>query len=446
MVIQFQKSNIKELSEFEKLGSILGLERIQLLLDRLENPQDNLKYIHIAGTNGKGSVSRFVYSVLREAGYSVGIYTSPYLEVFNERIEVDDKYIDDKNLNRLLDRVTSIAREMENEGLPTPTEFDIVTATAFVYFYEMKVDFVVLEVGLGGRLDSTNIIKEPLVTAITSIGFDHTDRLGETLTEIASEKAGIIKSNSNCIVNIKDDTAWDTVEKIGNRQKASIYNIFSKHKKNIEGLSSIQCKTNKTGFKYKEREYNIKMLGRHQVENSILAIEIVEILKNNFKVSISDKSILRGLEKATNKGRFELILHKNKTIVLDGAHNLDGMKSFVNTMKELYNSSDDKFCIVLGFLEEKDYKDMIEELITLNADFFASQPSGDRSLSKDTLQSVLEARLDKKIKSLDLHHICNDFDRVFQEYDTVIFVGSLYMIGEARRILCKNEKIKNHKE
>ena len=171
---------IGKIHEFEKFGSVLGLERMTKLLDILGNPQDELKVIHVAGTNGKGSTCKFIYSVLQECGYKVGLYTSPFLEIFNERIEFDGNYISDEDLSVYTDRVLAAVKQMTDAGLQSPTEFEVITAIAFLYFKEKKTDYVVLEVGLGGRGDSTNVCKKPLISVITSISYDHTDRLGNT--------------------------------------------------------------------------------------------------------------------------------------------------------------------------------------------------------------------------------------------------------------------------
>ncbi|MBR3260117.1 MAG: bifunctional folylpolyglutamate synthase/dihydrofolate synthase, partial [Firmicutes bacterium] len=184
---------IAKIHEFEKFGSILGLERMTSLMHELGDPQDDLKCIHVAGTNGKGSVCKYVYEILEAQGYRTGLYTSPFLEVFNERIELDHEFISDEDLQTYTDRVLEKVKVLTDRGEDSPTEFEVITAVAFLYFKEKKADYVVLEVGLGGIGDSTNLIKEPLVSVITSISFDHTDRLGNTLAEIAGNKAGIIK-------------------------------------------------------------------------------------------------------------------------------------------------------------------------------------------------------------------------------------------------------------
>lgn len=185
---------ISKIHEFLRFGSVLGLERMNVLLEKLGNPHRDLAVIHVAGTNGKGSICRYVYEVLQAGGYQTGLYTSPYLEVFNERIEFDGSYITDQELELYTAKVLEKAREMVEEGLESPTEFEVVTAIAFLYFREKQADYVVLEVGLGGRGDSTNVVEQPLCSIIASISLDHTDRLGDTIAAIAGEKAGIIKA------------------------------------------------------------------------------------------------------------------------------------------------------------------------------------------------------------------------------------------------------------
>ena len=214
---------ISRIHGYLKFGIVLGLTRMNRLMEKLGNPQDALDVIHVAGTNGKGSVCRYVYEVLREAGYHVGLYTSPYLEIFNERIEFDGKYISDDELENVATTVCDAADAMLADGIDPPTEFEIVTAIAFLYFRQKGCDYVVLEVGLGGRGDSTNIVKRPLCSVITSISKDHTDRLGETIPEIATEKAGIIKENCPVVVGSEDEEAKAVFRKKANEMNAPMF-------------------------------------------------------------------------------------------------------------------------------------------------------------------------------------------------------------------------------
>ena len=421
---------VEKIGQFDKFGSVLGLERISELLKRLGNPQEDLKIIHIAGTNGKGSVSRFVYSSLREAGYKVGIYSSPYLEVFNERIEANGQYISDNELEGYADQASKIAKEMCEEGLLSPTEFDVVTAIAFMFFKEKNVDYVVLEVGLGGRGDSTNVIEKPLVTAITSISYDHMDRLGNTLGEIAFEKAGIIK-NAPVVTGIMSLEAIEVIRKKANDKGATIYETKAEEyniiEENLEG-SSFTCKI----FDKTWENLKIQMIGEHQVQNAIVALKILELLD----VKIPEEHIRKGMLKATNPGRFE-VMERNPYVILDGAHNQAGIEGLVKTLKE--NFQDEKLLVVTGMLQDKDVDHMCQCYKELNADFIATEPNNPRKMPKEELAKVLEekglrmvgASTPKEAKELSNQLVaCRE-----NQYSGIIFAGSLYLIGEIRRLL-----------
>ena len=220
-----QSSPVEKIKEFDKFGSVLGLERMEKLMELLGNPQDGLKYIHVAGTNGKGSVCRYIYNALLSNGYDVGLFTSPFLEVFNERVEINGALISDVDLGICADKVIEKADEMVKSGYASPTEFEIVTAIAFVYFAMKKAEFVILEVGLGGRGDSTNIIKKPEISIITSISYDHMDRLGSTLGLIAGEKAGIIKEGVPVVMNVDEREAQIPIAKAAYEKNAVLYDV-----------------------------------------------------------------------------------------------------------------------------------------------------------------------------------------------------------------------------
>jgi len=281
---------LKKISEFAKFGSILGLERMNELMARLGDPQKDLKVIHVAGTNGKGSVCRFIYEVLRANGYSAGLYTSPFIEDFCERIENDGEKISEEALERCTLRVVEKAEEMIASGSDSPTEFEIVTAIAFLYFSMERPDFVVMEVGLGGRGDSTNIIEAPLISVITSISYDHMDRLGNTLEEIAREKAGIIKKKVPVVINVKDKGAARVIAGKAYREGSFLYDA-GKLKTHI-GDFGLQG----TSFDVMidEKSYHdikISMPGRHQVDNAATALAAIEILRRNSIIKVTSDKI-----------------------------------------------------------------------------------------------------------------------------------------------------------
>ena len=423
-------SAVEKIGEFNKFGSVLGLERIQELLKRLENPQKDLKIIHVAGTNGKGSVCRFIYRVLREAGYSVGIYSSPYLEIFNERIECNEKYITDEELEFYSDRASKVAREICDEGVLAPTEFDVVTAVAMMYFANKNPDFVILEVGLGGISDSTNVIENPLATVISSVSMDHMDRLGNTIEEIANEKAGIVKEGVPLISGVTNKRAKAVIKnKAAEKHAPFIYTAVNNFEIIEEGLDGSIVNFEVLGEKFSNLK--ISMVGLHQVRNAIVAVATLEVLSKNGIITISYDEMKRGILKAKNPGRFEVI-KTDPLVILDGAHNEDGVKSFVETVK--HDLKGKRLLTISGMLKDKDYEAMLTSLKELDADFVATEPNNPRKLDKEELAkmmsesglSVVAAKTPTECVSYVNSHIDN--------YDAVLFVGSLYLIGEIRRI------------
>lgn len=413
---------------FEKKNN--GLLRIESLLCKLSNPQKDLKVIHVAGTNGKGSVSRYIYEILRASGYKVGIYTSPYLQVFNERIEYDGEYISDNDLKRLTDLVTSVADDKV-------TKFDIITAIMFKYFEEKKPNFVILEVGLGGRLDSTNIVEKPLVSIITSIAMDHMERLGNTIEEIAEEKAGIIKENVPVVSGVINGKAKNVI-----LQKANLMNSCfidaADINYNIEKADVKGSVFNINNFLSESfNGISISMIGEYQVRNSITAIAAIELLRKQCIIKVEQEDLYKGLARAKNMGRFE-VLKTDPYYIVDGAHNAEGIEAFCDTIKT--NFKNKKLLIVAGFLEDKDVRRMLQILCSLKADFIASEANSCRKMDCKILNSKMR---DIGLNTLfsgsvsDVVKKISDFD---SDYDVICFVGSLYMIGEVRGYYCGKDK------
>jgi len=271
---------LQYISNTNRYGIKLGLETVSRLLELLGNPQENLNIIHVAGTNGKGSVCSFISNILIDAGYSVGLYTSPYLENFTERIRVDQNEIRKEevaNIVKLIDKKISI---MLNEGYPNPTEFEIVTAMALYYYNLCNVDYVVLEVGLGGRYDATNVIKESLVSVITSISLDHIGVLGDTISKIAYEKAGIIKNNGTVVVYKQEYETEEVIREICRKKDAKYIGV------DFDSIEIVRSDINTQIFNYSSSTYEyknleIKLIGEHQIKNALLAINVIEYLNIN---------------------------------------------------------------------------------------------------------------------------------------------------------------------
>jgi len=404
--------NLKEAIDFihslERLGTKLGLETTTELLKRVGNPHEKLKFIHVAGTNGKGSTSSFIANSLTAAGYKTGIYISPFVNKFNERIQIDGQYIPDEALARY----TSIIKDVIDDTC-CPTEFEVVTAIGMMHFAESGCDYVVLEVGLGGRFDATNVISVPEVAVITSISIDHTDMLGDTVERIAYEKCGIIKQNG--VVVAYADNADAVNRLISDTAKEKNCKLTICDSSQIEPL---KLEPGNTLFRYKGETYCLKMLGKHQIFNAVTAIEALKAL------GIPDTAIKAGLFSTNFGGRLELI-SDNPTILIDGAHNYSGVTALKSALTDYF--PDKKITLVMGMLKDKEYEKCISEIAPLAHHFIATEPENPRKLDADSL-----ATLAKKFCS-NVHAEKNKLDAVKAaletDSDVICVCGSLYLIG-----------------
>lgn len=425
---------IDKIQKFEKFGMILGLERMSELLELLGNPHEKLKVIHVAGTNGKGSVCRYIYSVLQAGGYKTGLYTSPFLEYFNERIEFDGKYISDEDLAVYTDKVLACVKQMTDKGHQSPTEFEVITAVAFLYFMEKQADYVVLEVGLGGRGDSTNVCKKPLVSVITSISYDHTDRLGNTLSEIASEKAGIIKEGCPVVTSAEEPEALEVIERTASAHSSMYFETGHIPYTIIEdNLHGCRFTANIQGVSYENME--ITMAGEHQVKNAIAAIAALNIMEENGDIRLSRKNLYDGLKAARHNGRFELVSGDDSpfAIIIDGAHNPGGAEALADAMKKYCSGS--RTLMVVGMLADKDISGILESFRRIADDFIATEPVNMRRLGANELREKIEA-LGGNCKAVcDYKEAVDTALQNADDYDVVLFAGSLYLIGAVRTYL-----------
>lgn len=418
---------VSKIHEFLRFGSVLGLDRMNALLEKLGNPQDTIKVIHVAGTNGKGSICRYVYEVLQAGGYKTGLYTSPFLEVFNERIEFNGAYISDEDLEIYTEKVLAKAKEMVAEGLESPTEFEIVTAIAFLYFAEKQADYVVLEVGLGGTGDSTNVVKKPLACIIASISLDHTDRLGNTIEAIAREKAGIIKEGCPVISSTDNETAKAVIKARAEELHADFYDT-SKAEQNIlkEELDGTTF-----GVNILDKDYEIKigMLGRHQMQNATAALAALTLLQREGKIQLTDEAMLAGFAKAKQIGRFE-IMETEPYVILDGAHNPDGSRVLKQAMEKHFAGK--KILMVTGILADKDIDEVFENFTDITKDFVVTEPNNPRKMHAEELAAQISAKGGNCIIKAEPAEAVNYARSQNGEYDVILFTGSLYLIGEIR--------------
>ena len=414
-----------------KFGSKLGLDNINYLLHLMGDPHKGLKVIHVAGTNGKGSTCTYISSVLTEQGYKVGLYTSPYLEKFTERIKINGIDISEDELAEVTAFTKEKVEEMLSQGKSHPTEFEVVTAIGFEYFKRKEVDYLVLEVGLGGRGDSTNVMDHPLVSVITPIDYDHMDYLGDTLGKIAFEKAGIIKGNCPTVTYPQREEAMEVIERVSMELKSTLTVAQIDKVEMVSYDDSGQCFR---GFYGDERLENLKisMLGEHQVQNAMVALAALYTLESVHQIPISKEALYRGFENAKWPGRLEII-RRNPTIILDGAHNVHGMQALTKTIRTLYAGK--TIVLVLGILGDKDVEGMLREIVPLADRIVLTKPNNPRAMNLDKLAEQVSAYGEVTMKTETISRAVKEaLDRSSTD-DVIVFCGSLYMIGDVRTIL-----------
>ena len=399
-----------------------GLDRVKTLCHALGDPQDSLKFIHVAGTNGKGSFCSMLDSVLRAEGYRVGLFTSPYIMEFGERMRVDGKNISEDELCDLVERVKPIADSMEDK----PTEFELITALAFLYFAEKNCDYVVLECGLGGRLDATNIIKTPILSVITGIALDHTAILGDTHERIAAEKAGIIREGV--------PTLWcgshEGAENVIREKCESVGSDFIKidrsatviHKMTLEG----------TNFDFGEHKgIHIPLLGSYQPMNASNVLCAIDVLRA-MGIEISDEAIKNGLASVVWHARFEII-NKEPLIIADGGHNPEGIDGAVASVKQYFA---DRVGIVTGVMADKDYKYMASRISEVADRVFCLTPDNPRALPADDYARVFEDLGVNATPCKSVEEAVDSAMKWARENDKpIVCLGSLYMYGEIRKCI-----------
>ncbi len=397
------------LTSTEKFHINLGLKRIKLILALLDNPQRKYKIIHVAGTNGKGSTSKIINDILVEQfknkGKKIGLYTSPHLFSYNERIKINNEDISRYVFDRLINDINNLAVKNHIDL----TEFELLTTVAFYYFFIKKVDYVVLETGLGGKYDATNVIDTSLADVITTIDFDHTERLGNTINKIAFEKAGIIKENSKVFIS-KDNLGYEVIKKVADSKNAKLID-----------LPKVEVKfENETNWAYVENEkIPFSLLGSHQAKNLALALAVV----NNLDIKIDKEIVKNVLAKVSWK--FRLDYNKQKKLLVDGAHNPSGMKTLIDFLKD--NFSNQKKTIIFGCLKNKDYKTMLNmlfELINNQDKIYFFEFKHKDALNYDELDNKLKDRLIRLTSLEEINNIINT------DLNLKIVCGSIYMLGE----------------
>lgn len=438
----------------------LGLDRMKRLLNLLGNPEKRLKIFHVTGTNGKGSVTRYLSSVLQSAGYRVGSFTSPHVMIYNERFAIDDHLISDNAFVRYGMAVLSYNEWLNQEGYGYLSEFEILTAISYLFFAEHQVDYVVCEVGLGGVIDSTNTIENPVSTIITQVGKDHVAMLGETLPEIAWNKGGIIKPR----VPVISESPEEEVKRVL-RWKAQ--------KEGAPFLDASEVSYQVTSF-YPRSVFSatigdvsyenlaLSMHGEHQVRNAIAAVMALQVATKEGKIRVTEEHIRQGLDRAKVMGRFEFLQERDPAVILDGGHNPSGVRAAMNSLTEYLNeglpktdlvNNDDlgssnggkmrppepkpvsdrrRVLIVFGCFKDKEYDEMVSELAKApeGTHFIVTEPESERAMAADVLAGQLA-------KKGFLATAIPDEKEAYEVavngcYDVVLFVGSIYLIGDMR--------------
>lgn len=426
-------SYIHEVGNF---GSNYGLERTYKLLELLGNPHKKGKFIHIAGTNGKGSTTAMLVELLRERGYKVGMYTSPFLEEFEERIQINGVNIPKSILAELITRIKVAVDKVIEEGYNHPTEFEIITCLMLLYFAEENVDYGVIEVGLGGRLDSTNVIT-PILSIITSISFDHMNLLGNTLAEIAKEKAGIIKDGVPVVIYPQEEEALKSIKEkcLETKSKLTVTDLSMGKFVDVVDEDNIYqlVDINLDGENF---EVKLPLLGEHQINNLLVALEAYKEICLREGIDFSKEDIKEALRKVKWIGRLE-VMNKKPLVVIDGAHNIQGISKLKINVEKYFKYK--RLFLLLGILADKEVEKMVEVIVPDAYKVYSLTPLSTRAENAEELKKVIDKYNNNCVayESYDEALKCA-LDEA-DENDLILISGSLYMIGDMRRKIRKLE-------
>ena len=406
-------------------GSRLGLERTRELLERIGNPQQKLKFVHVAGTNGKGSTCAMIAKTLSLAGYQTGLYISPFINRFNERMQLNGESISDETLAKITAFIKPHAEAMADH----PTEFELITVIAFEYFLRSKADIVVLEVGMGGELDSTNVIDTPELAVITNIGLDHTRELGPTITDIANAKAGIIKRGGDVLIYDQNPQADEVFASTCLAKGARLHITDHSRISNVSpSLGSLQFDCTPYGT------LQCGLVGTYQAKNAAVAITAIELLQNK-GLNFSTEHLRNGLLGVKWPARFEL-LQRNPIFIADGGHNPQGIAAVAQSLSEHFPNR--KITFLIGVMADKDIPQMIDQLSTLAKEFVTVTPDNPRALSADVLAAMLSERGFSAVSRGSVEEGVQLAIELAGTGGIVCALGSLYMLGEVRTALGAN--------
>ena len=424
MIMNYEEAR-KYLTEVTKYGSVPGLDSIRELMRRLGNPQDKLKFIHIAGTNGKGSVLAYLSTILKKAGYRTGRYVSPTLFSYRERIQVDGERIRREELARLTEIVRDASEDMERDGLCHPTSFETETAVAWLYFAEQNCDIVVLETGMGGTLDATNIVRTTVLEILTPVSMDHMEFLGDTLAAIAGQKAGIIKPHTTVVSAPQEAEAMEVIEKTCREKECALHTVDQ------ESLSDVVYGWDRQKLSYRSwKDIEISLAGRYQIQNAMTALETVNALRE-LGYKITDSDVYEGMRETVWRGRFTVI-RKKPAVILDGAHNPAAARELKASLEQYFSGRTLRY--IFGMFRDKDHEKVIELTAPLAEHIITVEtPDNVRATPAEALKEEV-ARVNPSVEAAK--SIADAVEKTLSQAspeDVIVIFGSLSFLGEAER-------------
>ncbi len=431
--MNFEESR-QYIEDAQKYGSVLGLSNMYEMMGRLGNPQDHLKIVHVAGTNGKGSVIAYLYSVMQKTGRKVGRYTSPVLFSYLEKLEISGQQISEDRFADIITKVADVISDMERESLPHPTPFEIETAAAFQWFFEEKCDLVLMEVGMGGDLDATNIFEHPVLSVLTSISMDHMAYLGNTLGEIAEKKAGILKKGSPMISAPQRPEAENKIRDICRNLEIPYLAVDPSLARVLEEDQEGQT------FIYKGQTYRIPLAGTHQITNAVVALEALKLL-NSQGFAASDETIKAGLQDTVWRGRFTVI-HKNPLFIVDGAHNPGAADRLSESVEKYFPGR--RLIYITGVFKDKDYRYVLKKMSPYSDTLLAIEtPDNERALPAEELKKAAEEFYQKTEAVPDIKEAVERAFFLAEKEDIILSFGSLSFIKDVEEAVIQYERGNN---
>ncbi|AKI96883.1 bifunctional folylpolyglutamate synthase/dihydrofolate synthase [Kosmotoga pacifica] len=431
------KKAIEYLYNSRPYGKIkYGLFRMEELMDKLGKPQNSYPIIHITGTNGKGSVAAMITSILIEMGFKVGLNISPHIISFKERFQINRNLIAEDEVVTLLEEIRPYLEKMDAKGEEfAPSFFEVITAMAFLYFKMKNVDIAVVEVGLGGRYDASNVIEKPLVSIITTVGLDHHKILGNTEEEISSEKAGIIKSGRPVVSGVTRPSIRRRIEDIARKNNSRVYFFWRDFQTYL-----VELKPGNNLFHYEGKcryeNLSLSLNGIHQLQNAGVAIKALEVVSDELGIKLKEDTLKRGLSNTTWPGRFEKLTYMGKDLILDGAHNPEGTRTFIESVRRYFGEK--KIRLLFGALDDKDYKRSIQLLSTIADEVIVTRVSSHRSTSPENIYRVWKTYVDN-VKYIDKPK--EALEELLKTSRNLVFcVGSLYLVSEIRQLILGGEE------